>query len=143
MVWAPFGREPRAERVGDVLEVRMVSAAAPPDDFDLAAFWEEAGRRRAPVAAFRATLRVSARLLPLLERRFGVAADHGRVTLPFPSIEEARTAVLGWGGAVEVLAPQALRRTVADFAARAAAVYVPNAVPAGRSSVGNDAAGSL
>jgi hypothetical protein len=45
------------------------------------------------------------------------------VRLEFSSIYAARDEVLAWGGAAEVLKPEALRRTVADFAAQAAAVY--------------------
>jgi predicted DNA-binding transcriptional regulator YafY len=46
-----------------------------------------------------------------------------RLCLPFETFESARERILGFGGAVEVLAPEALRRSVADFAAQTCAVY--------------------
>jgi len=45
------------------------------------------------------------------------------LTLPFESLEAARSRLLGWGGAVEVLEPEALRRSVADFAEQIVARY--------------------
>ncbi|MBN1247508.1 MAG: WYL domain-containing protein, partial [Anaerolineae bacterium] len=43
--------------------------------------------------------------------------------LAFSSLESARSRLLALGGAVEVLAPDALRLSMADFGARIAAVY--------------------
>lgn len=43
----------------------------------------------------------------------------------FDSFYAARTAVLGLGGAVEVIEPEALRLSVADFAAQAVRLYAP------------------
>jgi predicted DNA-binding transcriptional regulator YafY len=45
------------------------------------------------------------------------------VTLPFESLEDARARLLGLGGAVEVLAPQALRDSVLDYARQTVAIY--------------------
>jgi hypothetical protein len=41
----------------------------------------------------------------------------------FESLESARGAILPLGGAVEVIAPEALRKSVADFAGQTVAVY--------------------
>ena len=43
--------------------------------------------------------------------------------LVFETLEEARARILGLGAAIEVLSPRALRCTVADYAAQAAALY--------------------
>jgi predicted DNA-binding transcriptional regulator YafY len=45
------------------------------------------------------------------------------VTLPFESLHEARERLLGFGGAVEVVAPQALRQGMVDFARQVVARY--------------------
>jgi predicted DNA-binding transcriptional regulator YafY len=45
------------------------------------------------------------------------------VTLPFETLHEARERLLGFGGAVEVLAPVALRKSVLDFARQTIARY--------------------
>lgn len=90
-----------------------------PAQFDLAGFWKE---HVTVVAAAHRTyvvrLLASEEAAPLLERRFGT--DLSRVgphyELRFDDIIQARSALLPWGGAVEVVAPEALRRTMRDFA---------------------------
>ena len=63
-------------------------------------------------------------MVPVIRERYGAAAEtDGTVDVMFESIDEARSAVLAWGGAAEVIHPEALRRTVADFARQIAAVY--------------------
>jgi len=130
LVWAPRGGPPRADRVDDLLEVEAVSApVGGPEEFDVGAFWE-AWRQRGTQhdAMYEARLRVASDLLPLLRRRLEsrmeVESDDPLVVrLRFGSIYEARAEILAWGGAAEVLEPEALRRTVADFAVQAAGVY--------------------
>jgi predicted DNA-binding transcriptional regulator YafY len=46
-----------------------------------------------------------------------------RLTLPFETLEEARGQILGFGRAVEVLEPRALRDSVLDYAAQIVALY--------------------
>ena len=131
LVWVPGAGPPRAERLDDVLEVETVPAAGDePEGFDLAAFWEawrDKEEARRPVG-LHARLRVAPDLLPQLRRQFGPrmqieGEDPPVVHLLFGSIYAARAAILAWGGAAEVLAPEALRLTVADFAEQAADVY--------------------
>ena len=43
--------------------------------------------------------------------------------LGFESLETARAQILGYGGAIEVLSPLALRRSVLDFALQTAVRY--------------------
>jgi predicted DNA-binding transcriptional regulator YafY len=48
------------------------------------------------------------------------------VTLPFESLHEARERLLGFGGAVEVVEPVALRESVVDFGRQIVARYTPD-----------------
>ncbi len=108
-----------------------------PAEFDLIAFWRdwsaghEAARPNYPVRA-----RVSPALVPLLPRYFGnriqleldgaCPADGGgwiTLTLPFATLEAARERILGFGRAIEVLAPTALRASVIDFAMQIQTFY--------------------
>jgi predicted DNA-binding transcriptional regulator YafY len=45
------------------------------------------------------------------------------LTLEYESFEVARQMVLGYGGAIEVLEPLALRRSVEDFAQQTVTIY--------------------
>ncbi len=45
------------------------------------------------------------------------------VLLPFESLEAARARLLGFGAAVEVLAPCPLRRSIQDYAEQIAGLY--------------------
>ena len=47
-----------------------------------------------------------------------------KVSLSFESLEDARDRILGFGRAVEVLAPVALRRSVQDHAAQIVSLYI-------------------
>ena len=107
-----------------------------PADFDLAEFWQgwcaeyEANRPR-----FTVTARLAPDFVPLLCYYFGdglrpavegaTPDAEGRITLEltFESFEEARQRLLGLGRAVEVLEPQALRTSLADFAAQTLSLY--------------------
>ena len=45
------------------------------------------------------------------------------ITLTFENFETARTRILGFGGAIIVLEPLALRRSVADYAQQIRTLY--------------------
>lgn len=108
-----------------------------PPDFDLAAFWAEWCARRAQNRrSYPVLVRVSPELLEWLPVVFGGglqdamaaagppdAAGWVTVTLPFETFAEARTKVLGLGRACEVLEPEALRCSVADFARQVVGLY--------------------
>lgn len=108
-----------------------------PPDFDLAAFWAAwCAEVEASRPSYRATVRVAPQLVPWLPHYFGAqvrdqmaGADRPDregwipLTVFFESLEEARDRLLAFGGAVEVLAPRALRASVADYAAQIVAVY--------------------
>ncbi len=58
----------------------------------------------------------------------GPQDDEGWITvvLPFESLGEARLGLLGFGRAIEVLEPQVLRQTIADYAAQIVELYEPS-----------------
>jgi predicted DNA-binding transcriptional regulator YafY len=128
----------RVHRVSHVLEARLADGCFERStDFDLVAFWKgwcakvEANRPSYPVS-----VRVSEDLVPFLPRFFGhgmraLVQETGppdaegwvRMTLPFESLEDARSRILGFGAAMEVLEPQPLRESVLDFALQITARY--------------------
>jgi len=81
-------------------------------------------------------VRTSPALIPLLPLYFGERIHEALVqagppdaegwitlTLPFERLEAARERILGFGRAVEVLEPAALRQSVVDFARQIVAFY--------------------
>jgi predicted DNA-binding transcriptional regulator YafY len=104
-----------------------------PSAFNLPSFWKswcdefESSRPQVSV-----TLRVSPSLAKvltaghpetLMEPPKFEPGGWQTLTLTFESIESARARILGYGGAVEVLEPLALRRSVIDFAEQALLRY--------------------
>jgi predicted DNA-binding transcriptional regulator YafY len=128
----------RAIRVSKITEAEILDETfIRLADFDLAAFWKswcaefEENRPTFPVTA-----RISPALLPHLPRIFGnriqpalaraASPDaEGWVTLvlPFETFEAARNQILTLGRAVEILAPEALRLSVVDYATQIVDFY--------------------
>ena len=123
------------DRASDILEAEVLDETFErPSDFDLASFWTqwafdyEASRWFVPV-----TFLADPDVIPELRRDLGrhvlqtgaTEPDTGRVEvqMTFDSFEHARASLLAYGSAVEVLEPDALRFSIADFARRIAAVY--------------------
>lgn len=128
----------RVYRISRVLDATITAGTFERDlDFKLAAFWQSwcvgvnENRPSCPVTA-----RVAHEFVQWLPYYFG---DAGRdlvatartsdaegwitVTLPFETLEDARERILGFGGAVEVVKPQALRNSVRDFALQTLSLY--------------------
>lgn len=133
-----YGERVRTQRVSDVQDAFLTEERfVRPPDFDLVAFWKTMCKElEASRLPFLATVRLAPALIPQLSHDFGggigdlltqtEAADvNGWIvaTLPFGSFEAARERILGFGGAIEVLKPEALRRSVADFAAQVLSRY--------------------
>ncbi|MFC2046020.1 helix-turn-helix transcriptional regulator [Chloroflexota bacterium] len=132
------GGHVRVHRASHVLGARLVDGSFErPPGFDLAEFWKawstsyEQNRSHYPVTA-----RVAPSLHRHLPQVFGDAIrdtiakaappdPEGWLTLilPFESFEAARGRILGFGRAVEVLEPVALRDSVLDFAIQVVALY--------------------
>jgi predicted DNA-binding transcriptional regulator YafY len=127
-----------AQRVSEVLAARLSDERfVHPAGFDLTAWWQAwCTQRETDRPIYQVKARVSPGLSAELPRYFGERARESQsqsgppdatgwltLTLSFETIESARERILGFGGAIEVLEPEALRRSVADFAARILAVY--------------------
>lgn len=128
----------RVHRVSRVLDATLSSESFErPPDFDLATFWQtwcaaiEENRPHYPV-----TVRVAPEFVPWLPHCFGPPLREQvalagppdsegwiTITLPFETLEEARERLLGFGRAVEVLEPQALRLSILDFAMQTVSLY--------------------
>lgn len=135
-----FNKKQRVLRAGDLLDAQVIEVGfSRPPDFDLIAFWEawckEQERRQ---HAFIATVRATVRLAPHLRRSYcaqpldempetnQLARPGWQVLrLAFPSFEDARRSLLGYGRAVEVLEPLALRRSLLDYAEQIIDLYHP------------------
>jgi predicted DNA-binding transcriptional regulator YafY len=124
----------RTYRVSRVDSVELLDdPVVRPDGFDLAESWTRARRELEDERiAIEVTLRVAAGALPRLRKQVAVrgqdlvpiaATDPVTVTVPFESRTWACEAILSFGADVEVLAPAAMRRRVADAARAAAALY--------------------
>ena len=138
LVYAHPAGDMRALQVSRVAEAVLLDEIFQRQpDFDLADFWRgwcsefEEGRNR-----YMATVRVAPKLVEQLPYYFGEnirdllaqappADAEGRITLtlPFESLSAARTRILGFGRAAEVLEPEALRKSVMDFAKQITEFY--------------------
>jgi len=137
LVYARQGRL-RVIRVSRLQDVELTPATFERDaGFDLSAFWREwcaEGERQR--TDYRAVVRVAPELLQWLPHYFGeriraAMAEAGppdgegwiRLELGFESLPAARERILGFGRAMEVLEPRALRLGVADFARQVVQLY--------------------
>jgi predicted DNA-binding transcriptional regulator YafY len=124
------GGNPHVTRVSQIVEAEvMPEVFSRPPEFELEAFWESWCREYESQPPFCARVRVAPEALPLLAEYVGDRArgqltrsyipdEDGWVTLdlPFDSFVTARSRLLGLGRAVEVLEPEALRKSLIDFA---------------------------
>jgi predicted DNA-binding transcriptional regulator YafY len=128
----------RILRVSRIVDIQLSDDTFErPANFDLANTWErfctdyEKGRSHYPVR-----LSVSPEFAPFLPYYFGerfrekvtqegLADEEGwlEITLSFETLEEARDRILAFGRAVEVLEPEALRKSVLDFARQIVTSY--------------------
>ncbi|HEY4723377.1 MAG TPA: WYL domain-containing protein [Anaerolineae bacterium] len=130
--------ELRVHRVSDISMAQLTDEPfSRCVEFDLVDFWQawcagvEADRSSYPV-----TLRLRSDFVPLATHYLGEHVrepieqarppdPQGRITatITFESLEDARSRCLSLGRAVEVLEPEALRRSLIDYAAQISAVY--------------------
>jgi predicted DNA-binding transcriptional regulator YafY len=121
----------RVLRVPDILSAQILDERFErPSDFDLVSYWQTwCLENEKKLTNFHAKVRVAPGLLPYLWTHFGekVADRHKdlghpdsdgwvTITLQFEQFEEARRRLLCYGRAVEVLEPQALRKSIKDYA---------------------------
>src|ERR671936_3068079 len=118
----------RVYRVSRFASVRMRDDGFErPDDFDLAAYWEEWSRTfEASVPRVEVKLRASELALRHLPR--DLQGGEGVFTVGFESLEEAFRELLKFGPDAEVLEPVELRDRIAAAAAEVADLYAVRAV---------------
>lgn len=132
------GERMHVHRVSDLLDVRLSDEGFErPAGFDLVAFWNRwCSEYEMFHSDFNARVRVAPGFISELPRYFGHSI-HERVAqagppdeegwveleLTFESFEAARDRILGFGGGIEVLEPQTLRRSVLDYAEQIAVLY--------------------
>jgi predicted DNA-binding transcriptional regulator YafY len=101
-----------------------------PQGFDLRAYWQKiCDQREDRARQYTVVLAVDRAVLPMILNRYPdgvVLPDQGtraRMELHFEYLEDARSQLLGWGGAVEVLEPLGLRLSIADYAQQVLNLY--------------------
>jgi predicted DNA-binding transcriptional regulator YafY len=137
LVCAGDGRM-RVLRVSQILAAHIAGERFQrPAGFDLATFWEHwCARQEESRPSYPVTARVSPNVVPFLPHYFGErihtaiahagppdAAGWIALTLPFETASAARERILGFGGAVEVLEPEPLRKNITDYATQIVALY--------------------
>ena len=123
LVWSEDDDRLHVDALAAIRAVEEGAAAAPRrQGFDLERFWAS---RRASRRSGWYTVRalVDEPALPLLRAHVAGRGEGSEVELGFDSFEEARATMLSLGGAAEVLSPEALRRSVADFAGQVRSRY--------------------
>ena len=137
-----YGRcgNPHVARVSQIIEAELLpEGCVRPPGFQLERFWEAWCREYESQPPFWARVRVAPDALHLLGEYVGERArselihsyvpdEDGWVTLdlPFDSFVAARSHLLGLGRAVEVLEPEALRKSLVDFAEQILGFYKNN-----------------
>jgi predicted DNA-binding transcriptional regulator YafY len=127
LVWREKGKL-GVYRIGRLAAIETLETGFErPDDFDLIAFWRDWQRRAGPTGgSYEVLVAITDELEPYAQQALGVAFEpiEGLIGVArFASLEAARSAILPLGAAVEVLQPEPLRRSVADFAAQTLGVY--------------------
>lgn len=130
-------------RLSELLDVQLSDETfTRVEDFDLAAFWSKwCQRYEGFLTVFNATLEVVPAVFPLLHKAFGSQVEEQlidigqtqaegwqRIDVAFESFEAAREKVLGLGSGVRVVAPQALRLSVQDYAEQIVKLYQPEGI---------------
>jgi predicted DNA-binding transcriptional regulator YafY len=125
-------------RVSDLLDARLSNETFDrPPNFDLHRFWDHWREDyEAQLSDFKATVRVAPSFIPILPRYFGYQIEKKisqagppdsegwlKLELAFESFNAARDRILGFGRGVEVLAPQALQKSVCDYAEQIVNLY--------------------
>lgn len=99
-----------------------------PRSFDLALVWKErVGEFRGDQPRLTVKVRATDEALPLARRVLGSrivsVSAHGVITMEFPALEAARASLAGFGAALEVINPPALRVEMARVARELLVMY--------------------
>ena len=137
---AESGGEMRVYRVSRIQSAELTDEHFErPDTFDLVAYWVKwSAEFEKSLYPYLVTLRVAPESVSELSYLFGdwvqtrqtllqsgLPDEQGRITLSlfFESLSHARSHLLGFGTTVEVLEPQELRDSLAEYAVRIAQLY--------------------
>ena len=135
VIWSGEDRQLHVDRASAVVDAKLLGERFErPKTFDLASCWSQWSARQEdnrPMFAVEAL--VQGEVIPHLERelgkkhvlRFEESEHDGRVRtqLTFETFEQARDLLLGFGGSVEVVSPEALRLSIADFGEQICSTY--------------------
>ena len=125
----------RVQRITDLLAAQIVAESFQRQpDFDLATFWQDwCAQREANRSLYPVTVQVASHFVSELPRYFGdqvndqppslAENDWTILKLHFESLEAARARLLGFGCAIEVLEPRALRASIQDYARQIIDIY--------------------
>lgn len=130
LVWVADGRS-GVYRVDRLTGVRPTAERFErPAGFHLQEYWARWwSQAEATAPLYEVTLRFAIEAREYLEQTVGMLTEIERndglevAVAQFETLEQARDRILSLGGAVEVLSPEALRRSVADFAEQIRAQY--------------------
>jgi len=125
-----FQENLRAIRVADIQEVRLLNSNfVRPSPFNLSGFWSAYSSQQEGDRLYQVVLRFAPEVEWWLKRDFGMAFKQAldktsapdssgwhTIQMEFDSLETARSRLLAFGGAVEVLEPRALCLGLADYA---------------------------
>ncbi|MBN1859007.1 WYL domain-containing protein, partial [Candidatus Bipolaricaulota bacterium] len=145
VVWVGRSGDVRVDNAAAVIGASLLDETFDrPPEFDLTRFWTRwAASHEASRSSFGVRLRAHHGVLSMLEtdsRRpiepidavDGVPSPPWvEVVVEFDDFEQARASLLAYGGAVDVIEPQALRLSILDYAARI--------LEAGRGAIGPEA----
>jgi predicted DNA-binding transcriptional regulator YafY len=135
IIWRARDGSVHVDRASSVVQAALLEERFVREEtFDLVTYWSQwAARHKANRPAFAVTALVHADVLPSLKSELGMEKvilcekpEHDgrlRLQLTFEFFEQARSMLLGFGGAVEVLSPEALRLSMADFGEQTRRVY--------------------
>ena len=135
VIWSGRDGQLHVDRASAVVDAELLEERFErPDTFDLTTYWAQwAARYEANRSVFPVIALARLGVLANLENRLGKdrvlrsedPESDGRVRaqLTFEYFEEARSTLLGFGGAIEVVSPEALRRSIADFGEQIQSTY--------------------
>lgn len=124
-------------RLTDILEATLTQRKfSVPADFNLVEFWNTwCSQRESNRPQFQVMVRIKSELLAMLELyRHPLLLNTGEIeqvdhdgwqemTFQFETFEDARSQLLSFGGAIEIIEPLSLRSSVQDFANQISSIY--------------------
>jgi len=135
VIWLGRDEQFHVDRASAVVDAELLDERFDRlETFDLASYWSQwAAMYESNRSVFPVMASAEPEVLSVLENelgkdhvlRSGEAERDGRVRvqLAFEHFEQARAMLLGLGGAIKVVSPEALRRSMADFGERICSTY--------------------